>query len=122
MLKFNSSKATETLFFAVGDCVLRSLNAWSTRQLAELADAFARVKARHPLLLDVVPSRCHKAIPSIEALLLLFSAYVDLRQGFAAEETLQTSCQTSFLYVFLCFLFRSIYFLFVFELVVKGSP
>ena len=51
---------------AVGDCVLRRLDAWSLRQLAELADAFARVRARHALLLDVVPSRCEKAIPSVE--------------------------------------------------------
>ena len=83
--------ATETLFFAVGDEVLNRLKetekeAFSIRQLAELADAFARVKARHPLLLDLIPSRCQKSIPSIEALVLLFSAYVDLRQGFAAEE------------------------------------
>ena len=77
--------AIETLFFAVGDCVLRRLDAWSLRQLAELADAFARVRARHALLLDVVPSRCEKAIPSIEALVLLFSAYVDSRQGFGPE-------------------------------------
>lgn len=51
---------------AVGDCVLRRLDAWSVRQLAELADSFARVRARHALLLDVVPSRCEKAIPSVE--------------------------------------------------------
>lgn len=77
--------AIETLFFAVGDCVLRRLDQWTLRQLAELADAFARVRARHTLLLDVVPSRCEKAIPSVEALVLLFSAYVDSRQGFGPE-------------------------------------
>ena len=53
-------------FEAVGDCVLRRLDQWTLRQLAELADAFARVRARHTLLLDVVPSRCEKAIPSVE--------------------------------------------------------
>jgi hypothetical protein len=51
---------------AVGDCVLRRLDQGTLRQLAELADAFARVRARHTLLLDVVPSRCEKAIPSVE--------------------------------------------------------
>ena len=55
---------------AVGDCVLRRIEhgeAWSLRPLAELADAFARVRMRHALLLDVVPGRCEKAIPSVEA-------------------------------------------------------
>eukprot|EP00913_Durusdinium_trenchii_P023194 g21773.t1 len=81
--------AIETLFFAVGDCVLRRIEhgeAWSLRPLAELADAFARVRMRHALLLDVVPGRCEKAIPSVEALVLLFSAYVDSRQGFGPAE------------------------------------
>lgn len=48
--------------------MLRRLDQWTLRQLAELADAFARVRARHTLLLDVVPSRCEKAIPSVEVL------------------------------------------------------
>ena len=40
---------------------------FTLRHLAELADAFARVRARHPLLLDLVPSRCEKPVSSVEA-------------------------------------------------------
>ncbi|CAJ1371817.1 unnamed protein product [Effrenium voratum] len=80
--------ATETLFFAVGDTVLRRERegGFTLRHLAELADAFARVRARHPLLLDLVPSRCEKPVSSVEALVQLFSAYVDARQGFGPAE------------------------------------
>ncbi|CAJ1357079.1 unnamed protein product [Effrenium voratum] len=80
--------ATETLFFAVGDTVLRRERegGFTLRHLAELADAFARVRARHPLLLDLVPLRCEKPVSSVEALVQLFSAYVDARQGFGPAE------------------------------------
>lgn len=68
-MQVSSSPHLPSLFpKAVGDCVLRRLDAWPLRQLAELADAFARVKMRHALLLDTVPQRCRKAIASVEEL------------------------------------------------------
>mmetsp|Transcript_158084 Transcript_158084/g.507178 ORF Transcript_158084/g.507178 Transcript_158084/m.507178 type:complete len:402 (-) Transcript_158084:207-1412(-) len=87
----SSNVATEHLFFAAGDAVVACQRHYSAGQLATLAEAFSRVLARHELLLDVVPahfagdSTKDRKCCSIEALVKLFSAYVDIRQELGPE-------------------------------------
>eukprot|EP00927_Polykrikos_kofoidii_P016634 TRINITY_DN17524_c0_g1_i1.p1 TRINITY_DN17524_c0_g1~~TRINITY_DN17524_c0_g1_i1.p1 ORF type:complete len:1119 (-),score=170.05 TRINITY_DN17524_c0_g1_i1:71-3427(-) len=86
-----SSIATEHLFFAAGDVVIARLKSFSSGQLAELADAFSRVRARHALLLEIVPNHFDVACTldkrrcSVDALAHLFAAYADVRQDFGPD-------------------------------------
>lgn len=81
----SSNIATEHLFFAAGDVIVASRKNFSLSHLAELANAFSRVRARHPLLLDTVPEVFRPLECSVEALVKVFSAYADTRQELGPE-------------------------------------
>eukprot|EP00928_Gymnodinium_smaydae_P062599 TRINITY_DN46424_c0_g1_i1.p1 TRINITY_DN46424_c0_g1~~TRINITY_DN46424_c0_g1_i1.p1 ORF type:complete len:822 (-),score=113.55 TRINITY_DN46424_c0_g1_i1:117-2582(-) len=84
-----SNISTDHLFFAVGDEIMRDkAKSYSLASLAELADAFARVKARHALLVEHIPEVFYSGAHaegclydrrrcSAETLVHLLSAYVD---------------------------------------------
>jgi len=86
-----SNISTEHLFFIAGDDVLKRQKQFSFSLLAELADAFSRVRARHALLLELVPALLTKdLLPDkkrcpVESLVKLFSAYADIRQELGPE-------------------------------------
>lgn len=86
-----SNVATEHLFFAAGDAVIDRLSHFSTGLLAELADAFSRVRARHALLLEVLPVHFTSACLqnprrcSVDSLVRVLSAYADSRLELGPE-------------------------------------